>query len=97
MCRLPVLVRDIAGMSGGVALAARLNTPVVFLIPRPVSVEDFRYWRLSLLYAGYPALVHMRFADGALLRWGGRPLEEFCDEMGPSMKFLFWQEQAELF
>jgi hypothetical protein len=39
----------------------------------------------------------MRFADGALLRWGGRPLEEFCDEMGPSMKFLFWQEQAELF
>jgi O-antigen/teichoic acid export membrane protein len=92
--RFSALARDVATMSGGTALAAVFNTLMVFLIPRLVSVEDFGYWRLFLLYAGYAGFLHLGFADGALLRWAGRPLEEFRHEVGPSMKFLFWQHLA---
>jgi O-antigen/teichoic acid export membrane protein len=79
-------------MSGGTAVTALFNTLLVFLIPRLVSVEDFGYWRLFLLYAGYSGFLHLGFADGALLRWAGRPLEEFHDEIAPAMKFLTQQQ-----
>lgn len=81
-------------MSGGTALATLFNTLLVFLIPRLVSVEDFGYWRLFLLYAGYAGFLHMGFADGALLRWAGRPLEEFRHEVAPAMKVLIRQQLA---
>jgi O-antigen/teichoic acid export membrane protein len=88
--RLSALARDVATMSGGTALAAVFNTLLVFLIPRLVSVEDFGYWRLFLLYAGFVGFLHLGFADGALLRWAGRPLEEIRPEVTPSLKFIFW-------
>lgn len=88
--RFSALARDVATMSGGTALAAVFNTLLVFLIPRLVSVEDFGYWRLFLLYAGYAGLLQLGFLDGALLRWAGRPLAGFHPEVRPSLKFLFW-------
>jgi len=91
---LGTVARDIATVGSGTALAAVFNVLLVFLIPRLVSVEDFGYWRLFLLYAGYAGFVHMGFADGALLRWAGRPLEEFHHEVAPSLKFLLWQHLA---
>ena len=30
-------------------------------------------------------------SDGALLRWAGRPIEAFHSEIGPALKYLFWQ------
>jgi hypothetical protein len=76
-------------MSGGTAAAAVFNTLLVFLIPRLVSVEDFGYWRLFPLYAGYVGFLHFGFADGALLCWAGRPLETFRHEVGCSTRFMF--------
>jgi O-antigen/teichoic acid export membrane protein len=89
--RFSALARDVATVSGGTALASVFNTLLVFLIPRLVSVEDFGYWRLFLLYAGYAGFLHLGFAEGALLRWAGRPLEEFRHEVATSIKFMFWQ------
>jgi O-antigen/teichoic acid export membrane protein len=88
------VARDIATVGIGTALAAVFNVLLVFLIPRLVSVEDFGYWRLFLLYAGYAGLMHMGLGDGALLRWAGRPLEDFRHEVAPSLKFLVCQHLA---
>jgi O-antigen/teichoic acid export membrane protein len=85
---------DIATLGVGTALAAVFNTLLVFLIPRLTTVEEFGYWRLFLLYAGYVGFLHFGFADGALLTWAGRPLEDFRHEIGPSLKFLFWLQLA---
>jgi O-antigen/teichoic acid export membrane protein len=92
--RFSALALDVATMSGGTALAAVFNILLVFLIPRLVSVEDFGYWRLFLLYAGYVGFLHLGFAEGALLRWAGRPLEEFRHETATSIEFMFWQHLA---
>jgi O-antigen/teichoic acid export membrane protein len=86
------VARDIATVGAGSILATIFNTLLVFLIPRLVSVEDYGYWRLFLLYASYVGLLHLGFVDGALLRWAGRPLDEFRHELSASMKFLFCQQ-----
>lgn len=86
------VARDIATVGAGSILATIFNTLLVFLIPRLVSVEDYGYWRLFLLYAGYVGLLHLGFVDGALLRWAGSPLNEFRHELSASMKFLFCQQ-----
>ena len=89
--RFAVLARDVATMGLGTALAAVFNTLLVFLVPRIVTVEDFGYWRLFMLYGTYVGLLQLGFLDGTLLRWAGRPLENFHNELRPSLKFLLWQ------
>lgn len=86
--RFAVLARDVATMGLGTALTAVFNTLLVFLIPRIVSVENFGYWRLFMLYATYAGLLQLGFLDGLLLRWAGRPLADFHGEFRPSVKFL---------
>jgi len=81
-------------MSGGTAAATLFNTLIVILVPRLVSIEDFGYWRLFLLYTGYVGLLHMGFADGALLRWAGKSSQDVQREITPSLKFLTWQHLA---
>jgi O-antigen/teichoic acid export membrane protein len=88
--RFAVLARDVATMGIGTALAAVFNTLLVFLVPRIVSVEDFGYWRLFMLYGSYVGLLQLGFLDGTLLRWAGRPLADFHDELRPSLEFLLW-------
>src|SRR5579864_1021931 len=75
-------------MGSGTLLNVVFSTALVFLVRRMVSVEDYGYWRLFTLYAGYVGFLHLGFADGALLRWAGKPFEEFHHEIGPSMRFL---------
>lgn len=89
-----VVARDIATLGGGTLLAAAFNFLLIFLIPRLVSVENYGYWRLFALYAGYAGFLHLGLADGVLLKWAGKPLEEFECEFRPSLKFLVWQHIA---
>lgn len=86
--RVSALARDVATMGSGTLLNVVFSTALVFLVPRMVSVEDYGYWRLFTLYAGYVGFLHLGFADGALLRWAGKPLEEFHHEIGLALKLL---------
>jgi O-antigen/teichoic acid export membrane protein len=85
---------DIVTLGAGTVLAAAFNTMLIFLIPRLMSVEEYGYWRLFLLYAGYVGFLHFGFADGALLRWAGRTLEAIHHEVGPSWKYMILQHLA---
>jgi hypothetical protein len=76
--RPSAIAGDIATLGAGTVLAGVFNVLLVFLIPRLVSVEQYGYWRLFFLYAGYMGFLHFGFADGALLRWAGRTREAVC-------------------
>lgn len=86
------IAADIATMGSGTLLAGVLNVALVFVLARLLSVEEYGYWRIFALYMGYAGFFHLGFADGALLRWAGRPMEEFHHEIGPGAKYLFWQQ-----
>lgn len=85
------IAADIATLGTGTLLAGVFNVALVFIVPKLISVEDYGYWRMFALYAAYVGFVHLGFADGALLRWAGRPLQEFHHEIGPAIKYLLWQ------
>jgi O-antigen/teichoic acid export membrane protein len=87
---------DIATLGTGALVAGLFNVALVFLVPRLISVEDYGYWRLFALYAAYIGFLHCGFADGASLRWAGRPLQEFHHELLPAIKYLLWQHGAVL-
>lgn len=84
------IAADIATLGVGTAVAAIFNTLLVFLIPKLISVDQYGYWRLFLLYGGYVGFLHFGFADGALLRWVGRSREEIGREAGAAVKFILW-------
>lgn len=88
------VAKDIALLSTGTLVAAIVNTGLLFLIPRILSVEEYGYWRLFVLYAGYVGLLHLGFPDGALVRWAGRDFFSFHHELRPSIRFLFLQQLA---
>jgi O-antigen/teichoic acid export membrane protein len=90
------IVADIATLGTGTLLAGLFNVALVFVVPKVISVEDYGYWRMFCLYAGYVGFLHFGFADGALLRWAGRLMAEFHHEIGPALKYLFWQHVAVL-
>jgi O-antigen/teichoic acid export membrane protein len=85
------IAADIATLGTGTLLAGLFNVALVFVVPKLVSVEDYGYWRMFSLYAGYVGFLHFGFPDGALLRWAGRPMAEFHHEIRPALKYLFWQ------
>ena len=75
--RPSAIAADIATLGAGTLLAGVFNVALVFVVPRLISVEDYSYWRLFGLYAACAGFLHFGFADGALLRWAGKPFEEF--------------------
>jgi O-antigen/teichoic acid export membrane protein len=85
------IAADIATLGTGTLLAGLFNVALVFVVPKLLSVEDYGYWRLFGLYAGNVGFLHFGFADGALLRWAGRPIDEFHHEIRPAVKYVFWQ------
>lgn len=65
--------RDVGRYGAAVALAAALGIVQVLVIPRRLDVTTFGAWRVFLVYAAYLGALHLGLADGAFLRWAGRP------------------------
>lgn len=47
-----------------------------FLLPKLLTISDFGYYQLFLLYASYVGLAHFGFCDGMYLSLGGKRFEE---------------------
>ena len=88
------IAKDLVAVSSGTALASVFGTIVIFVIPRLVSVEDFGYWRVFLLYSGYAGLLHFGLIEGALLSWAGKPFGVIRPALRRSLKFIFIQQVA---
>jgi O-antigen/teichoic acid export membrane protein len=86
------VAKDLAAVGGGTALATVFGTIIIFVIPRLVSVEDFGYWRIFLLYSGYVGFLHLGFLEGALLSWAGDPLSTIRQQLRPALKFVALQQ-----
>ncbi|MGC2803863.1 MAG: hypothetical protein WCA41_18660, partial [Candidatus Acidiferrum sp.] len=86
------IAADVATLGTGTLLGGLFNVALLFVLAKLLSLEDYGYWRIFGLYGGYVGFLHFGFADGALLRWAGRPIDEFHHELGTALKYLFWQQ-----
>lgn len=68
-----------------------------FIIPKYLSIEDYGYWQLFILYGSYVGVLHFGFIDGILIRWGGRKLDDVKNEMNLGIKFLLIEQSLVVF
>jgi hypothetical protein len=65
--------RDIVRYGTAIFLTVALGVVQLFVIPRRVDMATYGAYRLFLVYAAYVGILHFGLADGAFLRWAGRP------------------------
>ncbi len=53
-------------------LSMTLGFLLSIILPKYLSVENYGYWQLFILYTGYVGLLHFGFVDGLYLRIGGQ-------------------------
>jgi O-antigen/teichoic acid export membrane protein len=59
------------------------------IIPKILTIEDYGYWKLFLLYTGFSGLLHLGFTDGIYLHWAGKQMNELTDIIREAFWVLF--------
>lgn len=64
-----------------------------FILPKYISVANYGYWQLFILYTGYVGFLHFGFNDGLYLKLGGKTFESLDKkELNSSMCILLIQQ-----
>lgn len=53
-----------------------ISAVITFVVPRYLGVEDYGYYQLYLFYVQYVGFLHLGWADGVFLRYGGEHYSE---------------------
>jgi len=80
--------RDVLVYSSGNAFLIVSGTILVFIIPKYLSVQEYGYWQLFMLYSAYVGILHLGFINGIHVRWAGKELNEVGDEIRKAFAFL---------
>jgi O-antigen/teichoic acid export membrane protein len=83
---------DVLVYSGGNAFLLVLGFIQLLIIPRYLSVEDFGYFQLFMLYASYVGILHLGFINGIHVRWAGKELDQVGGEIKTAFRFLFLEQ-----
>lgn len=83
---------DVLVYFSGNALLLLFGFIQFLIIPKHLSVEDFGYWQLFMLYASYVGILHLGFIDGILVHWAGKELNEVSSEIKIAFRFLLLEQ-----
>jgi O-antigen/teichoic acid export membrane protein len=67
------------------------NAILTFFLPRYLTIEDFGYYRLFILYTSMAGLLHLGMLEGIIVRWSGKPDERIGPEINTAFVFLVAQ------
>ena len=83
---------DVLIYSFGQAILLIFGFVQSLIIPKYLSTTDFGYWQLFLLYTSYVGILHLGFLNGILIKWAGRNLEDFKEEVPLAFKFTLTEQ-----
>ncbi len=82
-------VKGIIGVSFTNVISVIISMLISFVLPLFLSVEDYGYWQLYVLYSGYVGILAFGFNDGIHLNYGGRDYDRsLWREESAYIKFL---------
>lgn len=84
-------LRDLTIYAFANLLFLGVSAVTTFLLPKLLSVSDYGWYRLFVLYAGFTGILHCGLLDGALVRWTGRDAEMQSDLLSVGTFFLVQQ------
>lgn len=67
------------------------NAILTFLLPRYLTIEDFGYYRLFILYTSMAGLLHLGMLESIIVRWAEKPEERIGPEINTALAFLVVQ------
>lgn len=65
---------------------------LILVIPKYVTISEYGYWQLFILYSGYVGLLHFGYSDGLYIKYGGREIG-LIEKGLPSQIFIFLSGQ----
>ncbi|MCL0037049.1 lipopolysaccharide biosynthesis protein [Dehalococcoidia bacterium] len=83
---------DVLVYAAGQGLLLFFGFIQLLIIPKYLSIEDFGYWQLFVLYASYVGMLHLGFVDGILVRWAGKELDQVGNEIKTALRFLLLEQ-----
>ena len=69
------LLKKISYLSVSQILSLLVSVSLVIILPKFISVEDYGYWQLFILYSGYVGLFHFGYSDGLYIKLGGNEIK----------------------
>ena len=78
--------------SFGQGVLLLVSAVLAFVIPKYLSVSEYGYWHLFILYSAFTSLLHLGFNDGLLIRWAGKSMSQIEKEFRPAFSFLLFQQ-----
>ncbi len=89
-------VRDVGLYSASSIATIILGFVQALVIPVYLTIEQFGYWRLFILYLGYAGFLNFGFIDGVLIRWAGMKSTEAQTEAKTALLYLLFQQASVL-
>lgn len=83
------ITRKISYVTISQAFSLLASALLILILPKYISVEDYGYWQLFLLYSGYVGLFHFGYSDGLYIKIGGRNLDELDKESLSGQFYIF--------
>lgn len=83
---------DVLIYSFGQAVLLILGVVQSLIIPKYLSTSEYGYWQLFLLYTTYTGILHFGFLEGILIRWAGRDIESFREEIPTAFRFILLEQ-----
>ena len=78
--------------SFGQGILLLVSAVLAFIIPKYLTVTEYGYWHLFILYSAFTSLLHVGFNDGLLIRWAGKNMSQIGKEIRPAFSFLLLQQ-----
>jgi hypothetical protein len=79
---------DVLIFSVGQGILLLLGFIQGLIVPKYLSVEDYGYLQIFVLYSSYVGILHLGFIDGAFVRWAGKGIAQVGSELKAAFRFL---------
>ncbi len=84
-----IFLKKISYLSVSQILSLLVSVSLVIILPKFISVEDYGYWQLFILYSGYVGLFHFGYSDGLYIKLGGNEIKKL-DNKSVSEQFTLF-------
>lgn len=86
-------VKGVGYVAGANGFSTAVSVAAVLLLPRILTVSEYGYWQLYLLYLVFAGFLHLGYPDGVYLRYGGARWQELeAASFRPQFQlFVIWQ------
>lgn len=84
--------KDVIVYSSGQIILLGFGVIQTLILPKYLSITDYGYWQMFILFSSYVGILHLGFLDGLLVCWAGKDIVNIRSEIPIALKFFLIQQ-----